>query len=38
MATHHADLKDLPFPIISDIRRDLCGELGILDEKAGVAQ
>ncbi|MCU1224074.1 MAG: Alkyl hydroperoxide reductase [Edaphobacter sp.] len=36
--THHADLKDLPFPMISDIRRDLCGELGILDEKAGVAQ
>jgi len=36
--THHADLKDLPFPMLSDIRRDLCGELGILDEKAGVAQ
>jgi peroxiredoxin (alkyl hydroperoxide reductase subunit C) len=36
--THHADLKDLPFPMLSDIKRDLCGELGILDEKAGVAQ
>ncbi len=36
--THHADLKDLPFPMISDIKRELCGELGILDEKAGVAQ
>ena len=36
--THHADLKDLPFPMLSDIRRDLCGQLGILDEKAGVAQ
>jgi alkyl hydroperoxide reductase subunit AhpC len=35
---HHADLKDLPFPMLSDIRRDLCGQLGILDEKAGVAQ
>jgi lipoyl-dependent peroxiredoxin subunit C len=35
---HHADLKDLPFPMLSDIKRDLSGELGILDEKAGVAQ
>ena len=35
---NHADLKDLPFPMLSDIKRDLCGELGILDEKAGVAQ
>lgn len=36
--THHADLKDLPFPMLSDIKRDLCGQLGILDEQAGVAQ
>lgn len=36
--THHSDLKNLPFPMLSDIRRDLCGQLGILDEKAGVAQ
>jgi peroxiredoxin (alkyl hydroperoxide reductase subunit C) len=36
--THHADLKDLPFPMLSDIRRELCSELGILDIKAGVAQ
>jgi peroxiredoxin (alkyl hydroperoxide reductase subunit C) len=36
--THHTDLKDLPFPMLSDIKRDLSGELGILDEKAGVAQ
>ncbi len=36
--THHADLKDLPFPMLSDIKRDLSGELGILDEEAGVAQ
>jgi alkyl hydroperoxide reductase subunit AhpC len=36
--THHADLKDLPFPMLADVRRDLCEQLGILDEKAGVAQ
>ncbi|HTH54217.1 MAG TPA: peroxiredoxin [Edaphobacter sp.] len=36
--THHADLKDLPFPMLSDIKRELSGQLGILDEKAGVAQ
>ena len=36
--THHADLKDLPFPMLADIKRDLCGQLGILDEMAGVAQ
>ena len=35
---NHADLKDLPFPMLSDIKRDLCGQLGILDEKEGVAQ
>jgi len=36
--THHADLRDLPFPMLADIKRDLCGQLGILDENAGVAQ
>jgi peroxiredoxin (alkyl hydroperoxide reductase subunit C) len=36
--THHADLKELPFPMLSDIRRELCSGLGILDIKAGVAQ
>ncbi len=36
--THHDDLKDLPFPMLADIKRDLCGQLGILDESAGVAQ
>ena len=36
--THHVDLKDLPFPMLADIKRDLCGQLGILDEMAGVAQ
>jgi len=35
---NHADLKDLPFPMLSDIKRDLCEQLGILDMKAGVAQ
>ena len=35
---HHADLKDLPYPMLSDIKRDLCEQLGILDLKAGVAQ
>jgi len=36
--THHPDLKDLPFPMLADIKRDLTGQLGILDEKEGVAQ
>jgi peroxiredoxin (alkyl hydroperoxide reductase subunit C) len=35
---HHADLKDLPFPMLADIKRELTGQLGIIDEKAGVAQ
>lgn len=35
---NHNDLKDLPFPMLSDIRRDLSQSLGILDEKEGVAQ
>jgi peroxiredoxin (alkyl hydroperoxide reductase subunit C) len=36
--THHDDLRDLPFPMLADIKRDLTSELGILDPKAGVAQ
>jgi len=36
--THHADLKDLPIPMLADIKRDLTGQLGILDAEAGVAQ
>jgi peroxiredoxin (alkyl hydroperoxide reductase subunit C) len=36
--THHADLKNLPFPMLSDLKRDLTSELGILDPVAGVAQ
>ena len=36
--THHADLKDLPFPMLADVKRELTTALGILDPKAGVAQ
>jgi peroxiredoxin (alkyl hydroperoxide reductase subunit C) len=35
---NHEDLKDLPFPMLADIKRDLTGELGVLDVNAGVAQ
>jgi len=35
---NHPDLKDLPFPMLSDVKRDLSSTLGILDEKEGVAQ
>lgn len=33
---HHQDLKNLQFPLVSDIRRELSTALGILDRKAGV--
>ena len=32
------ELKSLPFPMLSDIKRELSGRLGILDPEAGVAQ
>ena len=32
------ELRDLPFPMLSDIKRELTGALGILDAQAGVAQ
>ncbi len=32
------DLKDIPFLMLSDIKRELCQELGILDPEEGVAQ
>jgi len=35
---NHPQLRDLPFPMLSDIKRDLSGQLGILDLKAGVSQ
>ena len=36
--THHPDLKDLPFPMLADVKRELTTALGILDPKEGVAQ
>jgi len=33
----HKDLKDLPFPMLADIKRELTGALGILHKDAGVA-
>ncbi|HVW78937.1 MAG TPA: peroxiredoxin [Alloacidobacterium sp.] len=35
---NHEDLKDLPFPMLADVKRDLTEQLGILDPEAGVAQ
>jgi lipoyl-dependent peroxiredoxin subunit C len=36
--THHADLRDLPFPMLADIKHELSSALGILDPNAGVCQ
>ncbi len=36
--THHADLKDLPFPMLADVKRELSESLGIIDPNAGVCQ
>lgn len=33
----HPDLKDLPFPMLSDIKRELTGALGVLHKEDGVA-
>jgi peroxiredoxin (alkyl hydroperoxide reductase subunit C) len=33
----HADLKDLPFPMLADIKREIAGAFGVLDKKEGVA-
>jgi len=35
---HHDDLRNLPFPMLADIKRELTSALGILDPKEGVAQ
>jgi peroxiredoxin (alkyl hydroperoxide reductase subunit C) len=35
---NHEDLRDLPFPMLADVKRDLSSALGILDTKEGVAQ
>jgi lipoyl-dependent peroxiredoxin subunit C len=32
------ELRNLPFPMLSDLKRELSGALGILDPDAGVAQ
>ena len=32
----HADLKDLPFPMLADLKRELSSALGILDKQEGV--
>ncbi|MDF2529763.1 MAG: peroxiredoxin [Gammaproteobacteria bacterium] len=34
---HKDELKDLPFPMLADIKRELSGSLGILDKNEGVA-
>jgi peroxiredoxin (alkyl hydroperoxide reductase subunit C) len=34
----HPDLRNLPFPMVSDIKRELSLALGILDPAAGVSQ
>lgn len=33
---NHADLHDLPFPMLADIKRELSAALGILDKSEGV--
>ncbi len=35
---NHKDLNQLPFPMLSDIKRELSTSLGIIDEAEGVAQ
>jgi peroxiredoxin (alkyl hydroperoxide reductase subunit C) len=35
---HHEDLKDIPFPMLADVKRELTAALGILDPIEGVAQ
>ena len=34
----HPDLRDLPFPMIADLRRELAEGTGVLDRQAGVAR
>lgn len=34
---NHADLKELPFPMLADTKRELSSALGILHKEAGVA-
>lgn len=34
----HKDLKQLPFPMLADVKRDLVSALGVLDDNDGVAK
>lgn len=34
----HADLRNLPFPMLADVKRELSMALGIIDEAEGVSQ
>jgi len=34
---NHADLKDLPIPMLADLKRELSQALGVLDKNEGVA-
>ncbi len=36
--THESSLNHLPFPMLADVKRELCAALGILDPQEGVAQ
>ncbi len=35
---NHSDLKNLPFPMLADIKRELSEKLGVLDRNEGVSQ
>lgn len=35
---HQEELRELPFPMLADVKRELSEALGILDKNAGVAQ
>ena len=35
---HKEELNKLPFPMLADVKRELCEKLGILDPQEGVAQ
>lgn len=35
---HQEELRDLPFPLLADVKRELTTALGILDKNEGVAQ
>ncbi len=34
---HHDDLRNLPFPMLADLRRDISSAAGVLDKQEGVA-